>query len=217
MRFRLLGFVLGLGLVTTVCGATLGGRWTLFDEGAEVVQTGTKPKTWAFELTSSESEGIIGGGIQFDQLNDPKFKKLTELSADYRALVGGVGGGSPRFAIGLDLNGDGVFEQAADGSGPDGNVFVYFGPVNNGFHEPTSNVWQNTGNLITATDNRWDCNQVGSSRYYDDYATALSLVGNKRIMYIYLVIDSGWLFDEQVVQVNNVTVNNSTLVAKKPQ
>ena len=215
MKFRLAGLALGLGLVGVICGAKLGDRWSLFGD-ARVVQIGTNPKQYAFELLSSDSVGEGGGGIEFDQPTNPRFKNLTVLSADYRALVGGIGGGSPRFSIGLDLNGDGVFEQAADGSGPDGHVFAYFGPVDNGFHEAPSNVWQNTGNLIAATDNRWDCNQVGSTRYYDDYATALSLIGNKRIMYILLVIDSGWLFGDQVVQVNNVTVNGSTLVARKP-
>ncbi len=105
------------------------------------------------------------------------FSQITKLSSDFAAVTGGIGGGSPRFSIGIDVNGDGVFEQAADGSGPDGHVFVYFGPVDTGFHEDPSNVWRNTGNLISATDNRFDCNQLGSTRYYDNYATALSFVG----------------------------------------
>jgi len=71
---------------------------------------------------------------------------------------------------------------------------VYFGPVDNGFHAPPSDVWANTGNLMAATDNRFDCNQLGSPNYYDNYETALSLAGGKQVMHLFLVIDSGWLF-----------------------
>lgn len=128
-------------------------------------------------------------------------------------MSGGIGGGSPRWAIGIDVDGDGVFQQTPGG---DGYVFVYFGPVDNGFHAPPSSVWANTGNLMAATDNRFDCNQLGSPNYYDDYETALSLAGGKRVMHLFLVIDSGWLFGEQVVLVNNLKVNGSVLTAKKP-
>ena len=115
-------------------------------------------------------------------------------------------------SIGLDMNNNGQWDE-----GIDANIFAYFGPVETGFHQPTSDQWENTGNLIGTPENRWDLNQIGSTRYYDDYATALSMAGNKKILYIYLVIDSGWLFGDQVVQVNNITVNDSTLVARKPQ
>lgn len=208
-RLALTAFV--LGLVGVQCGAKLGEKWSLFAD-ARVVQLTSRPKTWAFELMSSDSEGEGGGGIEFDQPNNPRFKNIFELSADFRALEGGVGGGSPRFAFGLDLNNNGVFDE-----GIDANIFAYFGPVETGFHQPPSDVWENTGNLIGTAERRWDLNQIGSTRYYDDYATALSMAGNYRILYVYLVIDSGWLFGDQIVQVNNVTVNNSTLVARKPQ
>jgi hypothetical protein len=202
--------------LAAVAGATqLTPRWTMSDD-ASIVQISSRPKKYAFSLVSSEPEGIIGSGLTFHPTGKLKFKQIQELSADFAAVLGGIGGGSPRFSIGIDVNGDGVFQQAADGSGPDGHVFVYLGTVNTGFHDDPSSTWANTGNLIEATDNRFDCNQLGSTRYYDDYATALSLAGNKRVMYISLVVDSGWWFDDQEVLFNNVTVNNSVLKAKKP-
>ena len=211
MKFRLAGLVLSLGLVGVICGATLGNRWSLFAD-AETVKISSHPNKFAFELLSSNTVGEGGGGVEFDPSAAPKFSKLHTLSADFRALEGGVGGGSPRFSIGLDMNNNGQWDE-----GIDANIFAYFGPVETGFHQPTSDQWENTGNLIGTPENRWDLNQIGSTRYYDDYATALSMAGNKKILYIYLVIDSGWLFGDQVVQVNNITVNDSTLVARKPQ
>ena len=49
MKFRLAGLALGLGLVGVICGAKLGDRWSLFGD-ARVVQIGTNPKQYAFEL-----------------------------------------------------------------------------------------------------------------------------------------------------------------------
>lgn len=49
---------------------------------------------------------------------------------------------------------------------------------------------------------------------FDNYATALSLVGNKRVMYVLFCIDSSGSFGEAEALVNNVTVNNSVLTAK---
>lgn len=186
--------------------------WTL-SEDASVVKISSRPDRYAFQLLSWDSQGILGSGISYSSTQPLTFEQVTELSCDYAAVEGGIGGGSPRWAIGIDVDGNGVFQQ---GVGGDGYVFVYFGPVDNGFHEAPSDAWSNTGNLMAATDNRFDCNQLGSTNYYDNYATALSLAGGKRVMKLFLVIDSGWLFDQQEVLVNNLRVNGSVLTAKKP-
>lgn len=184
------------------------GTWAISSD-VTVVQIQRRPAKYAFELVSSESQGIIGSGVKFTPNGTLTFAQITKLSTDFATVTGGIGGGSPRFGLGIDVDGDGVFQQ-----GPDGHIFVYLGPVDTGFHEDASSVWRNTGNLISATDNRFDCNQLGSTRYYDDYATALSLAGNKRVFYVLFVIDSGWWFGEQECLINNVTVNNSVLTAQ---
>lgn len=186
------------------------GTWTLSAD-ASVVKIASKPDRYAFDLISSQSLGIIGSGVSFYPTTPPKFSEITQLSTDYAPLVGGIGGGSPRFALGIDLNGNGQWDN-----GIDAHAFAYFGPVNNGFIAPPTSDWSNSGNMVAATDRRWDINQFGSTNYYDDYATALALLGNYKVLHVYLVIDSGWMFGEQECLVNNVTVNGSVLVAKKP-
>lgn len=74
------------------------------------------------------------------------------------------------------------------------------------------NGWKTTGNLISATDQRYDTSQVGGT-FYDTHAGALALVGTWKVLGISLVVDSGWLFPQQVILVDNVMVNNFQLIA----
>lgn len=217
-RVCVLLFVIGLAAVAGAKPSS--GTWTLiadFDT-ATIVKISSRPDRYAFDLVSSYEQGIIGSGVTFHPNGVLKFSEIAKLSTDFAIVQGGTGGGSPRFSIGIDVNGDGVFEQAADGSGPDGHVFIYFGNVDTVFNDPPNPVWANSGNFIGSTDHRFDCTQIGSSNSYpnyDNYAGALALAGNKQVMYIYLTAD-GWWFGEQEVLVNNVKVNDSVLTAKKP-
>jgi hypothetical protein len=97
-----------------------------------------------------------------------------------------------------------------DGDGDaDGNVFVYLGPYPN--FTGCFFGWQNTGNLISSTDLRYDTSQVGGT-FYDTHAGAVALVGSKDVLGVQLVVDSGWMFPRgQAVLVDNVTVNNHKL------
>jgi hypothetical protein len=127
------------------------------------------------------------------------FAELKELSTDYAVEAGGCGGGSPRFSIGLDTDGDGA---------RNGNLFVYIGTAPS-FTCGTG--WQSTGNLIGSSDLRFDTTQLGGT-FYDSYANALARYGSAAVTSISLVADGGWAVGGvQRLLVDDTTVNGHVL------
>jgi len=178
--------------------------WSAFGN-AESVKV---DKDWAIALTSDLSSSNTDdwyGGVAFSPRKGLTFSGIKQLSADYMLAAGTLGGGSPRFQINIG-DGDGNFV---------GNVFVYLGTPPN-FMDDTQG-WQSSGNLIKATDLRYDTSQVGGT-FYDDYAGAVDLVGNAEVLGIQLVVDGGWGpwadGGVQSVFVDDVRVNNFKLSAK---
>lgn len=174
--------------------------WSLFGDAAAVRQ-GTPPNPWAIRL-SSEAAGFAG--VDFHPPAPVTFAEITQLSADFNVTNGDCGGGSPRFQLGLDRDGDGNF---------DGNIFVHFGPSPN--FTGCSAAWQDTGNLIGNNDvGRYDASQVGGSGF-GTYQQAHAVAGTFRVLSIQLVVDGSWFFGgaEQTVLVDNVLVNQHRLTA----
>ena len=139
-----------------------------------------------------------------------RFKDLHTLSSDYRRVSGDCGGGSPRFEIGLDTNGDGVL---------DGRIFVYLGPLYN--FTNCSREWENTGNFISiGGDYRWDLTQL-QGLFYSSYRDAINQLGEAAICYIILVVDGGWILPptfpptSQLFQFDRVRVNNDVYNANQ--
>src|SRR5262249_27580026 len=152
--------------------------WSAFGN-AEAVKVG---KDWAIALTSDLSSSNTDdwyGGIAFSPRKGLTFSGIKQLNADYMLAAGTLGGGSPPVPVNI-RGGDGNFV---------GNVFVYLGTPPN-FMDDTQG-WQTTGNLIKATDLRYDTSQVGGT-FYDDYAGAVDLVGGAEVLGIQLVVDGGW-------------------------
>jgi hypothetical protein len=154
---------------------------------------------------------LTTSGIVFTPPPTPKlrFADLYELSTDFTPrtpeMFSDCGGGSPRFEIGLDLNGDTV---------PDGNLFIYLGPLLE--FRLCNGAWQNSGNLIGARDRRFDLQQFGGP-FYGTYGDTVALVGHGMICYILLVVDSGWFprianAGNQNIHANNVRVNEHWLL-----
>jgi len=141
------------------------------------------------------------GGVAFDDAIGTTFASLTNLSTDFNVTDDDCGGGSPRFYIRMDTDGD---------SNPDGNVFVYMGPMPS-FTGCTPNTWANTGNLIGSADARFDLTQLGGP-FYGTYANALALVGGGTILRIGIVVDAGWAMPdkEQTVLFDNTVINGNT-------
>jgi hypothetical protein len=171
--------------------------WSLFGD-AQFVREGGKGNQWAIELSSSDTSF---SGISFSPRKDTTFADLRQLSASYKILEGGFGGGSPRFQVALDTDGDGDF---------DGNVFIYLGTPPNFNDNPVG--WQSTGNLLASEDLRFDLTQFGGP-FYGSYEDALALVGDADVLSVDLVVDGGWLAD-QVILFDDVRVDNFKLNAQ---
>src|SRR5215470_1254941 len=91
----------------------------------------------------------------------------TTLSADYEMQTGCFGGGAPRFQVRIDYDNDGMI------SAGDKSVFIYWGSPPNFTDCPAG--WSNTGNLIAATDLRYDLSSVGGG-FYSTHTDAVGLV-----------------------------------------
>jgi hypothetical protein len=183
--------------------ATAVARWSVFGE-ATAIRAATGPNGWAVELRSAAGP-IPFAGVAFHPPTPLTFAELTMLSADFNVTDDDCGGGSPRFQVGLDTDGDGD---------RDGNIFVAFGPSPN--FTGCAAGWQSTGNLIGNNDHgRYDAGQVGGSAF-GTYADALSAAGEAAVVGIQLVVDGFWVFqdDEQTVLVDNVQVNQHRLTAR---
>jgi hypothetical protein len=193
--------------------------WSL--GGNARVVPGEQPFPFSFELSSRcpGPSGIFGclefgeltlSGLVFTPQHTLTFADLFELSTDYNPTTTDCGAGSPRFEIGLDVDGDGAI---------DGSIFVYIGPLYN--LTGCLRGWQTTGNLIGAFDERYDLTQF-RGRFFATYGEALSLVGEAQICYILLVVDSGWwpflqpTPGTQIILANNVKINEFTLTATAP-
>lgn len=139
-------------------------------------------------------------GISFDDATGQTVSELSSLGTSYNATDDTLGGGSPRFQIGVDTTGDNV---------RDCSVFVYIGTAPN-FNDAAAG-WQNTGNLLSSPDARFDLSQCGGA-FYSTYAQMIALVGDDTITGISLVVDGGWSQNdgEQTILVDNVSVNGNT-------
>ena len=138
-------------------------------------------------------------GATFADTGVTTFSSISTLSTEFDVTDDDCKGGSPRFQVRV---------QTPSG---EKNVFVYLGPSPS-FTGCSTNVWIASGNLIGATDGRYDTSQVQAGTQISTYAQALALVGSFQVTGISLVVDSGWAFDdkEQTVKVRNVRVNGST-------
>lgn len=123
---------------------------------------------------------------------------IKTLSTDYNIGGSDCGGGAPRFEIDL-----------ATGK----NIFVYFGPLPN--FTNCFYGWQNTGNVVNATDKRWDTSQIGGT-FYDTHANAVTLAGSAHIKSISVVVDAGWFTGPkgQDLTIDNFTVNKDVMEAE---
>ncbi|MGH7529348.1 MAG: hypothetical protein ACREMN_03110 [Gemmatimonadales bacterium] len=190
----------GVAIASAPAGSSV---WSAFGD-ATASRQDAAPDPWAVQLRSAAS-GAGFGGIAFSPPTPLTFAQVTTLSADFNVGDDDCGGGSPRFQVGLDTDGDGD---------RDGNIFVAFGPSPN--FTGCIAGWQNTGNLIGNTEHgRYDASQVGGSGF-GTYQDALAVARDAQVLGIQLVVDGSWLFadGEQTILVDNVQVNEHRLTAR---
>ena len=149
------------------------------------------------ELVSDAANAEPYGGLEFSVPAGLTFADLTTLSLEYNVTDDDCGGGSPRFAIGLDTDNNGT---------QDGYMFVYAGPFPN-YVGCTQNTWETDGNLLDGS-RPVDSGQLGGT-FYDPYANALANYGSAAVTKMILVIDSSWKYPdgEQTILVRNIDIN----------
>jgi hypothetical protein len=155
-----------------------------------------------------------------------RFSDLTTLTAGYTFTQGDCHGGSLRWSVRVDGNGNGI----NDGAPIDPAVFIYYGAVpqygNGGVNgcTPTSLAGEDSSNhnMLAADrtdDLRFDTQQFGTGIFYDTYANAVAVTGARQVLNATLVLDSGWQDapnGDQKVTLGTVTVNDNTFVPKTP-
>jgi hypothetical protein len=217
MRLSGLAILVSITSLFLFATAWAGGPWSLFGN-AYPIKEGLKPNSWAVALPSRCPEtssncladgALVYSGVSFKAPNRRlTFREIYQLSTSYKITEWDCGGGSPRFTIGIDTDGDRKVN---------GHVFAHIG-LPPGFTGCDIGVWKNTGNLMDTdnTDSRFDIGQLVPQLPYLTYREALDALGNladKPVLYVMLVVDGGWLAD-QVVLVDHVRVNNFKLTAR---
>ncbi|HEV8663629.1 MAG TPA: hypothetical protein VGT06_10905 [Candidatus Methylomirabilis sp.] len=215
MNIKKLAMAAGVCAVAVLMGVpSVEAQFSLFGSATEVI--GGIGNTRAVELTSrctftgsppscdTSGPTFTFSGVNFQSFTPLTFAGISQLSADFNVGATDCGGGSPRFQINIDIDGDGV---------SDGNVFVYLGPSPN--FTGCLFGWQSTGNLIGNTDaGRYDATQFAASGgQLGTYAQAVAALGNFPVVGIQLVVDSGWFTGPrgQAIQVDNIRINTTVL------
>jgi len=213
MRIALLAIALACLSTLSAVAAPPTSPWELGGT-ATIIKSGLRQSPWVVQMTSeldpSQYYGVTGGEVLYTP-DSLYFQDIYRLSTDWMAVTP-WGGGSPRFALAIDMDDDGIFDPYVG----DGWAFVYVLEQYPYFYgDPTD--WLNTGNLIGSTAGIYDITQFGGPSGYSDYAGALALLNGKRVLAVMLVVDGGW-FDPyyQVVWANNITVNSSVFSAAAP-
>jgi hypothetical protein len=175
-----------------------------FDLLAASSTTVTTTKTW----NPPVFESIYGNASTDDDFSylsfqptstTMRFSDITDLTADYAFTLGDCHGGSLRWSVRVDGDGDGV----NDGAPTDPAVFIYYGAYpefgNSGMNgcTPTSVAGEDSSahNMLAADrtdDLRFDTSQFAGGTFYDSYANALTLTGGSRVLNATLALDSGW-------------------------
>jgi hypothetical protein len=189
-------------MVATPAGAAPG--YSLLGEASEILDG----SNGVVQLVSDDDPGFAG--VDFDITEGMTFTDLTTLSAMYNVTDDNCGGGSPRFQVAVDTDGDGT---------SDGNVFIAIGPSPN-FTECALG-WQTTGNVIGNEDiGRYDFGQLGGS-VFTTYSGAPADVLAGTVLSVQLVADGSWNANatggdgEQTVWVDDVAIND-ILVSFEP-
>ena len=160
----------------------------------------TSPGYNSVTAAQIRSDGTIApnyGGVDFVIPAGLIVNDLDTLSADYKFVAGGCGGGSPRFQVNVVT--------------PAGtkNIFVYLGAAPN-YNVCALNVWANTLNLASGT-NQVDTAQLVGGGPYMTYAAAQAAYGAYEITGIQIVADGSWAVGgTQTVHVDNVKINSLT-------
>lgn len=178
--------------VVVVAAAGLGAPAALAAEGRNVPFTlfGDAERTTggAVALRSDSDPGF--GGVDFKFNRPVALADIAVLQTAFDPTDDTCGGGSPRFQLNIDTDGDGD---------RDGNVFVYLGTPP-GF---SCTAAGDSGNLVGSTEPRFDSTQLGGPGN-GTWATTAAVVDDGRLTGVQLVVDGSFTQadGEQTIVVN---------------
>lgn len=204
LKFLVAPAAVGLLALFLVAGVAVAASYTLFGDAMIVSPGNASPH--AVQIRSDATPGY--GGIDFEVPAGTTFADLDQISTDFKIEADDFCvGGSPRFQIALDSDGDGDF---------DGNIFLYFGPDSAGA-PCVPGTWQNTGDFLDAS-RLVDATQLGGA-FYEPYALALAAYGSYDVLGISVVVDASWAhFDgEQTSLIDNTNVDGTLYTYDEPQ
>ena len=135
--------------------------------------------------------------------------EITNLTFDYKGEKGKISGGTPRFYVGLDLNGNGQYDSYYDEATDtwvqdDGHIFIMAGSGTPPWQEDWPSGWTSTGNVIARSERLYETSQVGagdSGTWGVTYADTLNtvwpdtgqLLKDVQVLRIGVVLDGGWV------------------------
>jgi hypothetical protein len=191
---------LGAATLATLAfaGSAFAAHYSLF--GDATIVPGGNPGN-AAELVS-DITGAGYGGVDVSPAAAIAWSSFDTLSYDFNVTDDGCGGGSPRFVLGIDTNGDNSADGYAVAHAGPSPVFTGCAPG-----------WQSTGNLVGNNDpGRWDWSGFGGSNF-STYSAAPASVQAGSVVEAFVVIDSYWFApasggdNEQTVLVDNLNVD----------
>jgi hypothetical protein len=160
----------------------------------------TSPGPVILQSILSDSDGANDYSfLSFTPGSPLTFNEIKSLTAVYNFTEGNCHGGALRWSIRVSET---------------ESVFIYYGGYPN-FTDCTTVVPainQSGLNMIGKMDARYDTSQVAGGTFYDTYAHAQALVGNRTVVRVSLVLDGGWTIGDQVVNLVNVLVNENAFV-----
>jgi len=127
------------------------------------------------------SQGQGYGGVQYGYEARSLIENLSAFQMEFKAVKGGIGGGSPRIAVGLD----------------DQQVLIYLGDAPN-FDTAPLGEWVKTGNLTLDEGKRIE---LSGSNTYITWADLVAQLGGKVIESVEVLVDGGWKFPDTGQQI----------------
>ncbi len=171
-----------------ICGAALKtdpkGIWSLHGSVSIVDDAGENVLRLICGVDDADYSTVI-----FTCATPFKLEDLETLSASFKGVQGTIGAGAPRFTVKLTKDGDTKYLHIHWAEGPH---FAY---------TPTGD-WETTGNVIDATDARFELGPFGGPMY-GTHAQALDFAGDWEVAAIYAVVDA----PQQEFLVKDIQIN----------
>ena len=178
--------------------------------GVIPVKFGLSAGTAALAFESICSDNTVPASCAPSQPNDVSFlsftpsapttfAQITNLAANYTFTLGDCHTGSLRWQVRLS---------------PSEAIFIYYGTppeFGNGGVNGCAPSLQTGTNMINMADLRYDTSQLIGGTFYDSYAHALTLAGERTILRASLILESGYVEDQRLTLVS-ATVNDNTFI-----